>query len=67
MFYIDSHCHLTDKKYVGAKSVVENAEEAGVKIIVDAGWSYQSDICATENAEKFESVYCTVGIHRRKV
>ncbi len=63
MFYIDSHCHLTDKKYVGAKSVVENAEEAGVKIIVDAGWSYQSAICATENAEKFESVYCTVGIH----
>lgn len=63
MVYIDSHCHLTDKRYDDAAEIVRTAIEKSVKTLVDVGWSEESTSLAHKNAEKFDSVYFTAGIH----
>lgn len=63
MHYIDSHCHLTDKRYEDAEKIVRSAKEKGVKTLVDVGWSAESTSLACKNAEKFANVYFTAGIH----
>lgn len=63
MHYIDSHCHLTDKRYEDAFKIVQAAKEKGVKTLVDVGWNTDSTSLACKNAEKFTNVYFTAGIH----
>lgn len=63
MFYIDSHCHLTDKRYESAKKVVEDSLNDDVKLLVDVGWSVDSTFLAKNNADKFQNVYFSAGIH----
>lgn len=63
MFYIDSHCHLTDKRYENVEKVVEDSLNDGVKLLVDVGWSVDSTFLAKNNADKFQNVYFSAGIH----
>ncbi len=63
MFYIDSHCHLTDRRYDDVNKVVEECFYSDVKILVDVGWSGESTVLAAANAKKFENVYFSAGIH----
>lgn len=63
MFYIDSHCHLTDKRYDDAAKIVQSALDKDVKTLVDVGWSMESTALACKNAETFSNVYFTAGIH----
>lgn len=63
MFYIDSHCHLTDTRYEDSERIVRSALDKDVSLLVDVGWSEQSTSLASQNAEKFDNVYFTAGIH----
>lgn len=63
MFYIDSHCHLTDKRYESTEKIVRSALDKNVALLVDIGWSEESTSLASRNAEKFDNVYFTAGIH----
>lgn len=61
---IDSHCHLADKQFsVDLDEVLKRAEEAGVeKIIAIADDMDESEKCL-KLAEKYEQIFCTVGVH----
>lgn len=63
MFYIDSHCHLTDKRYSSPESVVKNAENEKVRLFIDIGWNYESTEGARRNAQNLDGVFYSAGIH----
>lgn len=61
---IDSHAHIDDEKFnEDREAVLENAREAGVKIIINPGADEASSYRAVEMSEKYPMVYATVGIH----
>jgi TatD DNase family protein len=64
--WIDTHCHLTER-YVDddVETLVSEATEAGVSRIVNIGCGPTLDDCreAVNLAERFESVWATVGMH----
>ncbi|HLD32411.1 MAG TPA: TatD family hydrolase [Candidatus Peribacteraceae bacterium] len=61
---IDSHCHLADKQFSkDLPAVLRRAEEAGVgRCIVIADDLDESEKCLVL-AEKYEQLFCTVGVH----
>lgn len=63
MYYIDSHCHLTDARYDSVETILSDCEDCGVKRLVDVGWSVDSTVKASKNAQKYSSVYFSAGIH----
>lgn len=61
---IDTHCHLTDKKYEGkVDNVIAAAEEAGVGIVITQGTDLKDSRAAINLAEKHRNVYACVGIY----
>lgn len=62
--FIDTHCHLNDDVlYSHLDEVVRAALEAKVSTMVCIGYDKASSLRAIEIAEKYESVYATVGFH----
>jgi len=61
---IDSHCHLDFKDYDGRRDeVVAAALRAGVYTMVTIGCDLPSSYSAVGLAERYETVYATVGVH----
>ena len=61
---LDSHCHLNDNQYAGeVDQIVNNFLLAGVKKAICVGCDTISNKKAYEIAQKFDSVYYTVGFH----
>jgi TatD DNase family protein len=61
---VDSHCHLDFPDFAGeVETVVARAEAAGVGTMLTIGTklSHRAQVLAV--AERFASVFCTVGIH----
>jgi len=67
MNFIDSHCHIDGEAFDADRDeVVENARNAGVRamLVVGTGNPHDGEIGrAVETAEKYESVYASVGVH----
>ena len=62
MFYLDSHCHLNDKRlYPVADQVIEKAFAAEVKALLVIGWDLESSRRAVEIASRHDGVYAAVG------
>ena len=62
--FIDSHAHLNDDKlYPQADEVVGRALRSNVGKIINVGYDLQSSKRSVELAERFEQVYCAVGMH----
>lgn len=62
--FIDTHCHLDAEHFENdLESVVNNAKNSGVNKIITLGDDVPSSIKNIEIAEKYDGVYCTVGIH----
>ncbi len=59
---IDTHCHLTDER-LETEIEIERAKGAGVGRMITLGTSLVDSQKAIEIAERFEGVYCAVGIH----
>ncbi|MBR6788239.1 MAG: TatD family hydrolase [Clostridia bacterium] len=59
---IDSHCHITDKRY-NADEVVSTFAEDGLEAVVTIGYDTATSIEAVRLAEKHERVFASVGIH----
>lgn len=65
---IDSHCHLTDEKFVGdVDLVVKNFEEKGVKKVLNMSTNINDIISNNALAKKYKNVYYAVGIHPEDV
>ncbi len=60
----DTHAHLSDHKFEGdRREVLTRAREAGVRIIIDAGFDLGSSRRAVALADETEGVWAAVGIH----
>lgn len=61
---IDTHAHLNDPKFADdLDDVLARAKKAGVERIVVCGYDLPSSRTAVEMAERYESVYASVGVH----
>jgi len=61
---LDSHCHLNDAKYQDKIcNIIANYLHAGVEKSVCVGWDIPSSIHAQNIAQKYDSVYYSVGVH----
>ncbi len=63
---IDTHCHLTDKKFTDVRTVIEEAKEAGVAKIVVPAINIEDSKLAAKVAEG-EDVYAMAGVHPEEV
>jgi len=61
---IDVHCHLNFKAFSkDYDAVIKQAEEDGVKIVINTGTSIESSKRAVELAEEYSNLFAIVGIH----
>jgi TatD DNase family protein len=61
---VDSHCHLDFPEFTPElDAVVERAKEAGVGTLVSIGTTLAKFPDVRAVAERFDDVWCTVGIH----
>lgn len=61
---LDTHCHLNDPKFNGeVDQIVNNFLSAGVDKAICIGCCIESSKDCINLAKKYESVYCTVGVH----
>jgi TatD DNase family protein len=61
---IDTHAHLDFPDFANdLEDVLRRAEEADVKRVITIGTSIESSRRAIELAEKYPSVYATIGVH----
>lgn len=61
---IDTHCHLDDLRYEeDLDEVIDNAKKKGVEKFIIPGADPQTLGRAVKIAEKYESVYFSVGVH----
>jgi TatD DNase family protein len=64
MKLFDSHCHLDDKSYKNdLKSVVERANDAGLKAMMVVGTGLESSRRAVTISNIYEGLYASVGVH----
>ena len=67
MIFTDSHCHIDGEQFDADRDeVVRNANNAGVKYMLDVGTGnpLSGEIAkAVEVAEKYENVFAAVGVH----
>lgn len=65
---VDSHCHLNMETFIqDVDAVVARAHAAGVERLVTICTRVDEFAAAVAIAERFESVYCSVGIHPHEV
>lgn len=61
---VDSHCHLDFPEFAPElDAVVERAREAGVAVCVSIGTTLKRFANVAAVADRFDNVYCSVGIH----
>ncbi|WP_381415421.1 TatD family hydrolase [Spiroplasma endosymbiont of Anurida maritima] len=67
MGIFDTHCHLASHKYQDSEElvtkIVEDAKQSNVTLINNVGYDLETSILATQQAQKYENVYATVGFH----
>jgi len=61
---VDSHCHLDFEDFAGQRdAVIARAKEAGVGLMVTIGTRVAKFAEVRAIAERYETVYCSVGTH----
>jgi len=69
--FVDTHCHIGKSFYKDfleteppdPEVLVKEANEAGVKTLINVGASLASSIEACEDADRFDGVYSTLGVY----
>ena len=65
---VDTHCHLTDERLrKDIEGVLERAKAVGVEKIIVPSASLEDSKQAVKIADKYEDVYCLVGVHPEHV
>ncbi len=60
---VDTHCHLTDRRYDDIAAVITRSEAAGITRWVNVGCSLADTKDVIEMAAKYEKMVATAGIH----
>lgn len=64
MMLVDTHAHLNMGKFEHDRAdVIQRAQEAGVRFIIDVGNDLETSRLAVHNAESYDPVYASTGIH----
>ena len=61
--YIDTHCHIDDKRYTDIDSVINEYLRDGITKVINVGCNVKSSIDGKNLAEKYDSVYFAAGFH----
>ena len=68
LVFFDSHTHLMDEQFDGIRDeIVENAKKNQVMYMSTIGYNEATSREASKDAEKYEGVYATVGLHPENV
>ncbi len=63
-FLIDSHAHIYGREYLADfVDMLSRAREAGLSHIIAVGADLESSREACELAQKYDTIYCAVGVH----
>ncbi len=65
--YVDTHCHLDDKRYEDVGSVVNDFENAGVGIAINMGCDVPSSVAGQNFSKKHQSIYFGCGFHPSEI
>lgn len=61
---IETHCHLNDERLLcEADRIVDNFALDNIECAICVGYDIPSSKCAASLADKYEKVYCAVGVH----
>lgn len=60
---IDTHAHLIDEVYGGAKDIIASMESDNLERIITVAYDLASSLDCVKMAEENEDIYCAVGIH----
>lgn len=60
---IDTHAHLTDVKYGGAREIIDNMEQDGLERIIAVGFNEFTSAYSVKIAEENEKIFAAVGVH----
>lgn len=60
---IDTHAHLTDERYGGAREIIDNMLADGLERIITVGYDMQSSRECRRIAEENERIYFDAGVH----
>jgi len=60
---IDTHCHLIYEKPENIPGLLSRAKDAGVGVVICACADIDDPHKAIEICDKYENVFCTIGIH----
>ena len=64
MILIDVHSHLCDRKYDGTEDeIVSGFLANGGELLINSGFDIPSSVKAADQAEKYDCVYFSVGVH----
>lgn len=64
MIYIDTHAHLNyEDKYKETGELLADIRAAGVGMVVDVGWNYESSALAARQAQAHRGLFFAAGLH----
>ena len=61
--FIDTHCHLSDEKFLDKNQVIKDFVSANVDFVIDVGYDLNSSDSALNLARRYGNVFCALGIH----
>ena len=66
--YFDTHSHLNDPKLIeDIENILKRAKDNNIDKILVAGYDVESSLKAIELSNKYDSIYCAVGIHPENI
>ncbi len=61
---IDTHAHLTDKRFEGeVQEIIKKSYDSMVEIVITSGTNLKTSKMAVSLAEEFEGVFASIGVH----
>ena len=61
--YIDVHCHLFDKRFLGEETLVKELDGEKIDFVINTADSLSSSIETLTSAAKYGKVYAAIGVH----
>lgn len=61
--FIDTHAHLTDKRYDDPESIIKNFEKDEVDFVVNCAYDEETTRQSHDLASRYERVFAAAGIH----
>lgn len=62
---IDTHCHLNAEAYSNEKveEIINSFKDDNIEKVITVGYDKESSIKCLELSNKYDSVYCAIGVH----